>query len=250
MIPMDLSGKTAVVTGASQGIGACTALRLAEAGANVAVGYLGDPGGVNRARAEETVRRIGGPAFAEEADVRNPDAVAAMFDRCLDRFGNVEIVVSNAGINRDRTIGKMSVDEWREVIETNLTGTFNVCREAALRLADGGRIVTLSSLSALVGLFGQSNYAASKAGVIGLTRVLSRELAKRAITVNAVAPGVVLTEMGRSIPELIRERMLQSIPLGRFGEPREVADAVLFLCSDHASYITGQTIQVNGGWVG
>jgi 3-oxoacyl-[acyl-carrier protein] reductase len=144
----------------------------------------------------------------------------------------------------------MSQEEWQSVIDTNLTGTFNVCREGAKRLSNGGRIVNLSSLSAFIGLFGQVNYATSKAGIIGMTRVLSRELAKRQITVNAVAPGVVLTEMGMTIPEKIREQMLKSIPLGRFGEPEEIARVIVFLCSDFASYVTGQVIHINGGWIG
>jgi 3-oxoacyl-[acyl-carrier protein] reductase len=157
-------------------------------------------------------------------------------------------VVNNAGITRDRTVQKMSPQEWQQVIDTNLTGVFNVCQQAALRLTDGGRIVSLSSIAAVMGSFGQANYASAKAGVISLTKVLSRELAKRRITVNAVAPGVVLTEMGKSIPDDVQRQMLEQIPLGRFGEPSEVASVVLFLCSDLSSYVTGQTIHVNGGW--
>ncbi len=250
MMQIDLSGKTAIVTGAGQGLGACSAQLLANAGANVVINYFSDLEGINRERAEETARKIGKRAMVMEADVRDPHAITKMFDKTLERFRSLNIVVNNAGINRDRTAKKMSQEEWQSVIETNLTGTFNVCREAAKRLSDGGRIVNLSSLSALFGLFGQVNYAASKAGIIGMTRVLSRELAKRQITVNAVAPGVVLTEMGMTIPERIRAEMLKSIPLGRFGEPEEIARVILFLCSDFATYVTGQVIQVNGGWIG
>jgi 3-oxoacyl-[acyl-carrier protein] reductase len=250
MISIDLSGRTAVVTGGGQGIGAATAALLAEAGANVVLNYLGDPEGINRARAEATAQGIGDRAVALEADVRDSGAVASLFATARERFGSVEILVANAGVLRDRTIAKMSDREWNEVIETNLTGTFTVCREAARTLADGGRIITVSSISGVIGFFGQTNYAASKAGVLGLTKALSRELAKRRITVNAVAPGIVLTEMGRSIPVSVREEMLRSVPLGRFGEPREIARVVLFLASDLSSYVTGQLLQVNGGWIG
>lgn len=192
MIAIDLSGRTALVTGGGQGLGAATSAA----------------------------------------------------------FGRLDIVVNNAGIVRDRTVRKMSRDEWDAVIQTNLTGVFHVCRAAADQLADGGRIVNLASISGLIGLFGQGNYAASKAGVIGLTKVLRRELARRRIPVNAVAPGVVLTEMGQTIPEAVRAEMLKGIPLGRFGEAEEIAHTILFLCSDLASYITGQVIRVNGGWIG
>lgn len=250
MIGIDLSGRTAIVTGGGQGLGAATAVLLGQAGANVVVNYIGDPEGTNRARAQATAERIGAAAVAVQADVRDPDAVAAMFAAAGKRFGAVDILVANAGVLRDRTLAKMSDEEWREVIETNLTGAFTVCREAARTLSDDGRIITIASISAVIGFFGQTNYAASKAGVVGLTRALSRELAKRRITVNAVAPGIVLTEMGRSIPEAVRGEMLNSVPLGRFGEPEEVARAVLFLASDLSSYITGQLLQVNGGWIG
>jgi len=250
MIAVDLSGKTAVVTGAGQGLGRAIACRLHEAGANVVVNYFDDPEGVNRARAEETAAALGDRSVVMAADVRDPDAVKRMFDRTLDHFGALDILVNNAGILRDRSVKKMSRPEWEQVIDTNLTGVFNTCQAAAERLRDGGRIVNLASISAVVGFFGQGNYAAAKAGVIALTKVLAKESAKRQITVNAVAPGVVLTEMSKSIPEDVRADMLKSIPLGRFPEPSEIADAVLFLCSGLASYVTGQTLHVNGGWWG
>jgi 3-oxoacyl-[acyl-carrier protein] reductase len=245
---IDLSNRTALVTGGGQGIGAATAEALAKAGARVVVNYFGDAGGVNRERAERTAAAIGASAAALEADVRDPAALAAMFDAIAARFGGIDIVVNNAAILRDRSVKKMSPEEWQSVIDTNLTGVFNVSRLAAERLADGGRIVNLSSISAFEGFFGQANYAAAKAGVAAMTRVLARELARRRITVNAVAPGVVLTEMGRSIPEEVRAEMLKSIPLGRFGEPSEIAGVILFLCSDLASYVTGQVIHASGGW--
>lgn len=248
MIAIDLTGKTAIVTGGGQGLGATTAHVLAKAGAQVVISYLNDAAGVNRGRAQDTVASIGPAAMAVEADVRDPARTAALFEAAAARSGTVDLLINNAGIIRDKTAKKMSQEEWQSVIDTNLTGVFNTCRVAAEKLADGGRIVNLSSIAAFEGFFGQSNYAAAKAGVAGLTRVLSRELAKRRITVNAVAPGVVLTEMGKTIPEAVRAEMLKGIPLGRFGEPHEIAHVILFLCSDLASYITGQVIHVSGGW--
>ncbi len=251
MIAIDLTGKTAIVTGGGQGLGRATVRRLYDAGASVVVNYFEDAQGVNRARAEETLSAMDSERAAVlAADVRSAAAVERMVDQTIDRFSSLDILVNNAGVIRDRTVKKMSADEWQEVIDTNLTGVFHACRAVAKRLADGGRIINLASIAAVVGFFGQGNYAAAKAGVVGLTKVLSRELAKRRITVNAVAPGVVLTEMGKTIPEQVRAEMLKSIPLGRFGEPDEIAGVVLFLCSDLASYITGQTVHVNGGWWG
>ena len=165
------------------------------------------------------------------------------------RTGRLDIVVNNAAVIRDRTLVKMSDSEWQEVIDTNLTGVFHVCRAAAELISDGGRIVNMASISGVVGFYGQVNYSAAKAGVIAITKVLSKELAKRRITVNAVSPGVVLTEMGQTIPKEVQADMLKQIPLGRFAEPQEIAGVVLFLCSDLASYVTGQTLHVNGGWV-
>lgn len=248
MIAIDLNGKVALVTGGGQGIGAETSVLLARAGCEVAVNYFKDDAGLNQDRARSTCATIGDKGMIVEADVRDDGQVAGMFAQITQRFGRLDIVVNNAAVLRDRTIAKMSPEEWRNVIDTNLTGVFNVCRHAASHLADQGRIVNFSSIAAFSGFFGQSNYAAAKAGVSAMTRVLSKELAQRGITVNAIAPGVVLTEMGKSIPEPVRDRMLAAIPLKRFAEPREIANAVLFLCSDLATYITGQTLHVSGGW--
>jgi len=248
MIPINLAGKTAIITGSGQGLGASTAALLAQAGANVVINYFNDPQGVNQQLAKATADAIGRQALMIAADVRDPEAVSAMFSQTLKHFGRLDIVVNNAGILRDRSIKKMTIDEWQTVLDTNLTGVFNVCKLAAEKTADGGRIVSVSSISAFAGFFGQCNYAAAKGGIVSLTKVLSKELAKRSITVNAVAPGVVLTEMGKTISEETRREMLKSIPLGRFGEPEEIGNVILFLCSDLAAYMTGQVLHVSGGW--
>ena len=248
MRSLNLSSKLALVTGASQGLGAAIATALCEAGANVAVNYFPDPGGANERRAADVVKSWGDKAATFGADIRSSSAVEKMVCDVLRRFGRLDILVNNAGILRDKTLKNLTPQMWQDVIDTNLTGVFNVCKAAGESISDGGRIISISSISAFVGFFGQANYAAAKAGVSAMTKVLSRELARRQITVNAVAPGVVPTEMGMSIPEPARLEMLKQVPLGRFAEPREIADVVLFLSSDLASYITGQTIHVNGGW--
>jgi 3-oxoacyl-[acyl-carrier protein] reductase len=250
MITLDLSNKCALITGASQGLGACTAQLLHAAGANVVINYYPDPAGQNAARAQKIADTLSSRVALYPCDVRCVDDCRRMIEFAAVRFGSLDFVINNAGIIRDKTIRKMTEADWQEVIDTNLSGVFHVCQAAAESLAEYGRIVNLASISGVVGFFGQANYASAKAGVIALTKVLSRELAKRKITVNAVAPGVVLTEMGQSIPEASRNQMLQQIPLGRFGEQEEIANAILFLCSPLASYITGQTLHVNGGWVG
>lgn len=250
MHTIDLSGKVAIVTGGGQGLGLATATALHGAGAVVVLNYFDDPGGTNRQRAVAAAAQLGERASAAAADVRDRPALETMFDHVIQQHGHLDIVINNAGIIRDRTIRKMSDDEWSDVIDTNLTGVYNVCKTAQSRLAEGGRIVSMASISGVIGFYGQANYSSAKAGVIALTKVVSKELASKNITVNAVAPGVVLTEMGQSIPDEAREQMLTSIPLHRFGEPEEIANVILFLCSPMASYVTGQTIHVNGGWYG
>jgi 3-oxoacyl-[acyl-carrier protein] reductase len=248
MIPIDLTDKVAVITGGGQGLGKATAQMLHEAGASVVINFLDDAEGTGRRLADETVSEFGERALAVDADVRSRDDLQRMFARVQSTFGNVDILVNNAAILRDRTVKNMADSDWDSVIETNLSSVFKVSQTALPFLNEGARIVNMASISGVMGFFGQANYASAKAGVIALTKVLSKELAGRRINVNAVAPGVVLTEMGKSIPEQARQHMLAQIPLRRFGEPTEIASTILFLCSDLSSYITGQTLHVNGGW--
>lgn len=248
MIAIDLTGKVAVVTGGGQGLGRATATMLHQAGAQVAINYLDDPDGLGRMGAEETIETWGSDGIAIAADVRSRQEMSHFFDMVSARWGRVDILVNNAAILRDRTLRNLTDAEWDDVIETNLTSLFRVTQSALNHLQDGGRIVNMASISGVIGFFGQANYASAKAGVIAFTKVLSKELAARHITANAVAPGVALTEMGRSIPPEAREQMLAGIPLRRFAEPHEIASVILFLCSELSSYVTGQTIHVNGGW--
>jgi len=248
MISIDLSGKIALVTGGGQGLGQATARLLHEAGATVVVNYLDDDTGTARARAVQTVTPFGNRGLAVAADVRSRTDLQALMQQIQEHFGALDLLINNAAILRDRTLKNLSDEDWDAVMETNLSAVFRVCQSALPLIRDGGRIVNLASISAVIGFFGQANYAAAKAGIIGLTKVLSKELAGRGINVNAVAPGVVLTEMGQSIPESARSRMLEQIPLQRFGNPAEIASTILFLCSPLSSYITGQTLHVNGGW--
>ncbi len=248
MISIDLSGKTAFITGASQGLGEQTAKRLHAAGANVGIGFWNDADGVNKKLAESVVEALGERAVTVSGDVRQASEMRQATRQVCQQFGGLDIMVCNAGILRDRSVKKMSESEWSSVIDTNLTGVFHTCQAAAECMNDGGRIVNMASLAAVIGFFGQANYASAKAGVIALTKVLSKELARREITVNAVAPGVVLTEMGKAIPDENRKLMIAQIPMGRFGEPEEISNCVLFLASELASYVTGQTLHVNGGW--
>jgi 3-oxoacyl-[acyl-carrier protein] reductase len=248
---IDLAGKTALITGASQGIGAEMARTFHRAGSRVVVNHPGLE--TTRADAETLALALNaersGSALVLAADVADPEAVRAMMAAAA-HAGGIDILVNNAGILRDRSIAKMTLDEWRAVIDVNLSGVFHCCKFGLEVLRDGGSIVNLGSLSAVLGFYGQANYAAAKAGVQALTRVLSKECARRGIRVNALAPGVIDTPMAATIPETVRAKMLESVPLARFGTPREVADVALFLCSPLASYITGQTIEINGGWRG
>ncbi|SHR16460.1 3-oxoacyl-ACP reductase [Mycobacteroides abscessus subsp. abscessus] len=246
---MKLLGKVALVTGASRGIGRDIAIELAKAGANVAVNYAG-----SEARANEVVQEIqslGREAFAVQCDVANGDSVAEMVKQTIERWGSLDILVNNAGITRDNLIMRMKEDEWDDVINTNLKGVF-LCTKAVTRQMmkqKSGRIINISSVVGESGNAGQANYVAAKAGVIGLTKTTAKELAPRGITVNAVSPGFITTDMTDKLTDEIKEGMLKMIPLAKFGEPKDIANAVTFLASDDSRYITGQTIHVNGGMV-
>ncbi|WP_203246194.1 3-oxoacyl-[acyl-carrier-protein] reductase [Sporosarcina beigongshangi] len=243
------AGKTAIVTGASRGIGREIALLLAKEGARVAVNYSGSKG-----KADEVVQLItesGGEAFAIQADVSNADSVKVMVDQTLETFGSIDILVNNAGITRDNLLMRMKDDEWDDVININLKGVF-LCTKGVTRQMmrqRAGKIVNVASIVGVSGNPGQANYVAAKAGVIGFTKTAAKELASRNINVNAVAPGFITTDMTDALNEEVTKQMLTAIPLGKLGSPADVAKTVLFLLSDDAAYITGQTIHVDGGMV-
>ncbi len=244
---IDLTDKVALVTGASRGIGRATALRLGHSGARVVVNYRGQ-----HAAAEEVVAAIeaaGGSAVAVQADVAQASDVERLLKTTLDTFGRIDILVNNAGITRDNLLLRMKDEEWDDVISTNLRGVYLVTK-AALRpmiRARWGRIITISSVVGLTGNTGQANYAAAKAGLIGFTKSVAREVASRNITANVLAPGFIETDITRELSEEITEAVLDNIPAGRLGRPEDVAGAVAFLASDTAAYVTGQTLAIDGG---
>ena len=246
---MQLTGKTAIVTGGSRGIGRAAALTLAEAGADVAVIYAG-----NTAAAEETVRLIeekGRKGLAIQCDVADEAAVTAMVKDVKKELGRIDILVNNAGITRDGLLMIMKEDDWQAVLDTNLTGAFH-CTKAVTRLImqqRSGSIINITSVVGETGNAGQANYAAAKAGLIGFTKSVAKELASRNIRCNAIAPGCIETDMTAVLGEDTVDAMIKTIPMGRVAQPEEVAKAVLFLASDDASYITGQTLNVDGGMV-
>ncbi len=240
-------GRVAIVTGGTRGIGRAIVARLAEEGANLAISYRS-----NDAAAQETaesVREVGVECELFKGNVSSPADVEALFGGVNEAFGRVDILVNNAGITRDNLMMRMKEEEFDEVLRTNLKGTY-LCTRAVLRpmiRARWGRIVNVSSVVGLVGNAGQANYAASKAGIIGFTKSVAREVAQRGITVNTVAPGYVETELTGSLPEKVKDQIRGQVPAGRFGEPEEVADVVEFLVGEASAYITGQTIAVDGG---
>ena len=242
-----LEQKVAVVTGASRGIGRAIAEKLAEEGVFVVINYRGNE--EQAKQVQQTIKEQGGNAGIYGCDVSDFSACEAFFKDVIETYGRLDILVNNAGITRDGLLMKMSEEDYDTVLDTNLKGTFHCIRFAARQMLRqrGGRIINLSSVSGILGNAGQANYSASKAGVIGLTKSAARELASRGITVNAVAPGFIETEMTAVLSEKVRESAVAQIPMGAFGTAEDVAEAVAFLASDSARYITGQTIHVDGG---
>ncbi|MGE5508855.1 MAG: 3-oxoacyl-ACP reductase FabG [Chitinophagales bacterium] len=244
---MRLEGKRALVTGAGRGIGRAIALKLAQEGADVLVND------VNRDNAEqvaEEIRALGRKAVAVVADVSKPEEAQVLVSAAINDLGGLEVLVNVAGINRDAMLHKMTQDQWNAVLAVNLTGTFNTTQAAAVHMREVGygRIINIASMSWL-GNIGQANYAASKAGVVGLSKTAARELAKKGVTVNVICPGFIDTDMTRGVPEKVWQMMVDKIPAGRVGDPSEVANVVAFLASDEAGYVTGEVINVSGGMV-
>ena len=246
---IDLSGKAAIVTGGSRGIGKAIALRLAQQGADICFSYKGNAEAA--ATTQREIEALGRRCVAVQADVTQPEAAEALVKAALEAFGKVDILVNNAGITRDDLIMRMKPEDWRDVLETNLFGAFWTLKAVTRPMlrAKSGRIINITSVSGQAGQMGQANYSSAKAGLIGLTKASARELGSRGITVNAVAPGFVLTELTAGLADEWKSRIIEQTPLGRFGTVEEVAQAVAFLASDEAAYITGQVLAVDGGLV-
>jgi 3-oxoacyl-[acyl-carrier protein] reductase len=246
---MNLEGKVALVTGASRGIGREIALELAREGCNVAVNYSGSEAKANEVVDE--IKGLGREAIAVQCNVSDSEAVQAMVKETISQFGSVDILVNNAGITKDNLLMRMKEAEWDDVININLKGVF-LCTKAVTRQMmkqRSGRIINISSIVGVSGNPGQANYVAAKSGVIGLTKTTAKELAPRGITVNAIAPGFISTDMTDQLPEDVRNEMLKQIPLSRFGDPKDIAKVVTFVASDSAAYMTGQTLHIDGGMV-
>jgi 3-oxoacyl-[acyl-carrier protein] reductase len=245
--PLNFSSKVVLVTGSSRGIGAEMIKAFGARGAIPVVNYVADPGGENKRGAETVAQSLNNPLVVE-CDITQPAQVEAMMNQIEERHGGLDILINNSGVIRDRTIKKMTLEDFENVIRVNLTGTFNVTQKAGSILRAGGRIVNLSSVSGQMGLFGQANYSSSKAAIIALTKVSAREFARQNITVNAIAPGFIDVGMSKGMPEEVTASFIKQIPLGRLGDVREIVNAALFLASPLASYITGHVLNVNGGY--
>lgn len=245
--PLDFTGKTVLVTGSSRGIGAEMIKAFGKRGAQCIVNYVADPQGQNKSDAEDVARDLDKSVLIQ-CDITKPAEVETMMKQIADECEGLDILVNNSGVIRDRTIKKMSSEEFENIIRVNLTGTFTVTQKAASILRNGGRVINMSSVSGQMGLFGQANYSSSKAAIIALTKVSARELARQSITVNAIAPGFIDVGMSKGMPDEVTENFKKQIPLGRLGDVREIVDAALFLASPMASYITGHVLNVNGGF--
>jgi 3-oxoacyl-[acyl-carrier protein] reductase len=245
--PLDFSGKVVLVTGSSRGIGAEMINAFGKHGAQCVVNYVADPQGQNKTDATNVAKDLNKPLLIE-CDVTQPAQVEAMMKQIQDRHGGLDILVNNSGIISDRSIKKMSMDDFESVIRVNLTGTFIVTQKAAAILRNAGRIINMSSVSGQMGLFGQANYSSSKAAIIALTKVSAREFARQNITVNAIAPGFIDVGMSKGVPGEAMQSFIKQIPLGRLGDVSEIVNAALFLASPMASYITGHVLNVNGGF--
>lgn len=245
--PLDFTDKAVLVTGSSRGIGAEMIQAFGARGAHCVVNYISDETGQNKRDAEAVAGQLKNPLVID-CDVTSPAQAEAMMKQIQERHGGLDILVNNSGIIRDRTIKKMSLEEFEGIIRVNLTGTFNITQKAAAILRAGGRIINMSSVSGEMGLFGQANYSSSKAAIIALTKVTARELARQNITVNAIAPGFIDVGMSKGMPDEVTENFKKQIPLGRLGDVHEIVNAALFLASPMASYITGHVLNVNGGF--
>ncbi len=245
--PLDFSGKVVLVTGSSRGLGAAMIQAFGARGAKCVVNYIADPNGQNKTDAEAVAGGLTDPLIVE-CDVTKPEQVDAMMQQIAEKLGGLDVLVNNSGIIRDRTMKKMTLDEFESVVRVNLAGTFNVTQKAATVLRANGRVINLSSVSGQMGLFGQANYSSSKAAIIALTKVSARELARQQITVNAIAPGFIDVGMSKGMPDEVTDNFKKQIPLGRLGDASEIVDAALFLASPMASYITGHVLNVNGGF--
>jgi 3-oxoacyl-[acyl-carrier protein] reductase len=245
--PLDFTGKVVLVTGSSRGIGAEMIKAFGQRGAQCAVNYLPDAQGQNKAEAVKVADALVDPLVID-CDVTQPQQVEAMMKQIHEQRGGLDILVNNSGVISDRTIRKLTLDDFENVIRVNLIGTFNMTQKAAAILRSGGRVINMSSVSGQMGLFGQANYSSSKAGIIALTKVSAREFARQNITVNAIAPGFIDVGMSKGMPEEVAQNFIKQIPLGRLGETHEIIDAALFLASPMASYITGHVLNVNGGF--
>ena len=247
MSDLDFTGKVVLVTGSSRGIGAEMIKAFGKHGAKCVVNYFTDPNSQNKADADVVAKELKDPLMID-CDVTHPDQVESMMKQIQDKHGGLDVLVNNSGIIRDRTIKKMSLEEFESIVRVNLTGTFNVIQKAMPILRNGGRVINMSSVSGEMGLFGQANYSSSKAAIIALTKVSARELARQNITVNAIAPGFIDVGMSKGMPDEVTENFKKQIPLGRLGDVHEIVDAALFLASPMASYITGHVLNVNGGF--